>query len=227
MATTHLSTAAVADLFAEEIEARGGRVTEVIDDRERLFARSTLPGKAELQPGDALQGGVAVKASAAEICIYPYVFRHVCKNGAILAFAFHAERLVLRPDVSSFEAAETLRHAIAACCEEEVFRQSLEDLGSSRHTRVDLALTLAPMIARLPRGHQLIAQIFDRFSHDEDSSRYGLMNAVTSVARDTRDSQLRWNLEELGGGIGAGRIVPVPSDSQGAARDLPKENVLN
>jgi hypothetical protein len=27
------------------------------------------------------------------------------------------------------------------------------------------------------------------------------MNAVTSVARDTRDPELRWRLEELGGGV--------------------------
>ena len=27
------------------------------------------------------------------------------------------------------------------------------------------------------------------------------MNAVTSVARDTRDPETRWRLEELGGGI--------------------------
>jgi len=38
------------------------------------------------------------------------------------------------------------------------------------------------------------------------------MNAVTSVARDTRDPELRWRLEELGGGIPA-MLVPDPDDS--------------
>ena len=40
--------------------------------------------------------------------------------------------------------------------------------------------------------------------------RYGLMNAITSVARDTDDRELRWNLEKLGGDVIFAR-VPIPS----------------
>jgi hypothetical protein len=36
------------------------------------------------------------------------------------------------------------------------------------------------------------------------------MNAVTSVARDTRDPELRWRLEEFGGGIPALARDPSP-----------------
>ena len=45
------------------------------------------------------------------------------------------------------------------------------------------------------------------FISGSDRNRFGLMNAVTSVARDTRDPDARWRLEELGGGIGA-RLRP-------------------
>jgi hypothetical protein len=41
---------------------------------------------------------------------------------------------------------------------------------------------------------------------------FGLVNAVTSVARDQKDPQVRWRLEELGGGILAMRF---PSDKLG------------
>ena len=48
---------------------------------------------------------------------------------------------------------------------------------------------------------QLLDSIRGRYTASRDRSRFGLMNAVTSVARDTRDPELRWRLEELGGGI--------------------------
>jgi hypothetical protein len=43
------------------------------------------------------------------------------------------------------------------------------------------------------------------------------MNAVTAVARDTRDPGLRWHLEELGGGVPAA-VTPDPElEPEGAA----------
>jgi hypothetical protein len=46
-----------------------------------------------------------------------------------------------------------------------------------------------------------------------DHTGFGLMNAVTSLARDTRDPDDRWRLEELGGGIGAAILPRQPHDS--------------
>jgi hypothetical protein len=43
------------------------------------------------------------------------------------------------------------------------------------------------------------------------------MNAVTSVARDTRDPETRWRLEELGGAIAA-RLPRAPKAAPAAAR---------
>jgi hypothetical protein len=40
-------------------------------------------------------------------------------------------------------------------------------------------------------------------------TRYDLMNVVTATARDTRDPEAKWRLEELGGAIAAG-IIPMP-----------------
>jgi hypothetical protein len=41
------------------------------------------------------------------------------------------------------------------------------------------------------------------------------MNAVTSLARDSRDPDDRWRLEELGGGIGARLRPQKPADAPG------------
>jgi hypothetical protein len=45
----------------------------------------------------------------------------------------------------------------------------------------------------------LLPLIVERFTLGRDRSAFGLLNAVTSVARDTRDPETRWRLEELGG----------------------------
>jgi hypothetical protein len=59
----------------------------------------------------------------------------------------------------------------------------------------------------------LAQQVFERFFHENDRTRYGFMNAVTSLARDTRDHMTRWRLEELGGQIALTQLTePVLDD---------------
>jgi hypothetical protein len=55
-----------------------------------------------------------------------------------------------------------------------------------------------------------LRQIASRFFEDPARSQFALANAVTSVARDTRDPELRWRLEEFGGGLLTAR-TPAPS----------------
>jgi hypothetical protein len=58
--------------------------------------------------------------------------------------------------------------------------------------------------------------ILERFFREPDRSRFALMNAVTSVARDTADPELRWRLEEMGGGIPVGRAPGLQPDDRAA-----------
>jgi hypothetical protein len=60
----------------------------------------------------------------------------------------------------------------------------------------------------------------ERFFQEGDRSRLALMNAVTSVARDTPDPEVRWRLEELGGGIPVGRAPVLQPDDTAAAMAL-------
>jgi hypothetical protein len=59
----------------------------------------------------------------------------------------------------------------------------------------------------------------DQLIRTGDTTLFGLANAVTATARETRDPELKWDLEEFGGGIaiGAPQISP-PHVSQAAAR---------
>jgi hypothetical protein len=211
-------------IFAEEIEAAGGTVTEAIDAQGTLLARSVLPRTREVGKNDRVQGGVALRATDQEILVHPYVFRQVCSNGAIRAHAIQTRRIE-RADSSTYgepEVAEALREAVRASCSAEALEGGVAEMRAARHDEADLILGLMPMLAKLPPGcaGQVLASITRRYTESRDRTRFGLMNAVTSVARDTRDPELRWRLEELGGGIPVVRPEPHPRFNRPAVRDV-------
>jgi hypothetical protein len=45
----------------------------------------------------------------------------------------------------------------------------------------------------------MLTRMIERHGTGGDSSAYGVFNAVTSLARDTADPDLRWRLQVLGG----------------------------
>jgi hypothetical protein len=215
-----LTIAEIKALFAEEIRAAGGSLSDTFDDGARLFSRSLLPQVREVRKADRLQGGVALRASGREVWVHPYVFRLVCSNGAIMAHAIQTRHVEGQDFAAPEEVAEEVRQAMRACCAEEVFTGAAEQMRSAREAAADSALNMLPMLARLPAGAggQFLQTILDRFFQEADHSRFGLVNAVTSVARDTRSPEIRWRLEELGGAIAAG-LTPVlqPDDTAAAA----------
>ena len=228
MSTLCLATSEILDLFAEEIEFRSGRVTDTFDDGRRLFTRSVLPQLDEVRPNDRVQGGVALKATSKEICVYPYVFREVCRNGAVMAQSLQAHRLVLSTDDSSGEVAAEIREAVGACCQPEVFDVFVQEIRTSIDTVADMELTILSYLSQLRKigSGEILSQVIGRFFGDGDSSRFGLMNAVTSVARDTADPEDRWRLEEMGGGIAAGIVPKPPANAPGIQLEHPAAMAL-
>lgn len=111
-----------------------------------------------------------------------------------------------------------LRDAVRACSEAEAFSTATYQMRSATEREADLALHLVPLLSRLPkhRAAAIVSKIVDRFTVKRDRSLFGLMNAVTSVARDTRDPEVRWRLEELGGGIPS-MVRPTPKPGAAAA----------
>jgi len=215
------STDQVREVFDREVRAAGGTVADVYADGDRLFARAVLTVSREVLPGDWMNAGVALRAAGDEILVHPYVFRQVCRNGAIIAQAVQT-RHVPRSEgytepAEAAEALTALQEAVVACCAPEAFHAAADAMRSAREREVDLVLTVAPLLSRLPRSFadQVLRDVFTRFSAEGDRSRFGLMNAVTSVARDTRDPQHRWDLEEFGGGIAAD-LLPELEPDEGA-----------
>jgi hypothetical protein len=224
LCNSSLTTAQVLAVFADEIGACQGEVTDTFDDGQRLFTRSILPSVEEVRRGDKLQGGVALKGTAQGIWLYPYVFRLVCRNGAITAEALESRSLM---DVNACEpdaALQSVREGVQACCAPEVFADSVRKMRTACETEADLVLTLLPLVSRHFGNAELVSQIMDRFFRERDHSRFGLANAVTALARDTRDPELRWDLEEFGGGIAVGMVPAGPADAgrnaMGRVREL-------
>jgi hypothetical protein len=193
----------ILEAFSEEIQTIGGRVTDSVEHEGKLYVRSTLDREAEVAPGDRMRAGIALRASDEQLYLHPYVFRLVCRNGAIFAQA--TQTRIISLDGPIMDSLSALREAIHVCAQPEAFEKSLLDARGAMEREADLMLLYLPLLSRLPREHftALFATITRRFAEAGDGSRFGLMNAVTSTARDTRDPEVRWRLEELGAQVPA------------------------
>jgi hypothetical protein len=217
-------SATVQRIFAEEIEAVGGTVSDAIEAGGWSFLRSVLPATRDVQPKDRLQAGVALRSSELEAWVHPYVFRQVCSNGAIFAHAiqsYHLADLDLRsPD----EREALIREAVQVCRAPEAFEGAVAGMRAAMGQTVEErhALEIASMMINLTRspGHrsgaadrrlfEMVMRITEGFQQQPVRTRYTLMNAVTATARDTREPALRWRLEELGGAIASGLMPKNP-----------------
>ncbi len=96
-----------------------------------------------------------------------------------------------------------LREAVQACCSEEAFNVTSRQLRTTQQLAVDMDLMLMSMADRLPapRLRELKLHIAIEFDAENDRRRYGFINAVTAVARDTDDPELQWYLQEFAGSM--------------------------
>src|SRR5438270_1566246 len=90
---TGFTTRPIQQLFQEEISQLGGTVRDTFDDGRRLFARAVLTNFQPVGVEDDVQAGVALRADEEQVCVHPYVFRLICKNGAIWAHALETVRI--------------------------------------------------------------------------------------------------------------------------------------
>ena len=155
-----------------------------------------------------------------EIRVHPFTYREVCRNGAIMAHIIDTRRIErVEFDAPSFAISEVLsevREVVRECAAPEVFSAVADQLRTAAGTAANLAIHLLPMLARFRHrdSARILAEVIGEYDREGDDSLFGLMNAVTSVARDEPDPEVRWELEELGGGIPAMvPDIPKPSDT--------------
>lgn len=217
-------TQEILEAFTDEISAREGKVTETFHQPGQLFARSVLPQTEEIRARDKVQSGVALRATDTTAWVYPYVFRLVCKNGAIMAHAAEGREIPNLETLPAFEVVSQVREAVASCCEGNAFANAAEQMRTAAQQPIDAVLRMIPFFSRMSAlSPELARQVFERFFQEDDRTRYGFMNAVTSVARDTREHAMRWRLEELGGQL-ALMVPPEPVLDDGAEESFPRDD---
>ena len=222
MATGLLDIPTIHKLLKDEVFLLGGTTKDVFEDSRRLYARAILPQAAEVKPDDPCSGGVALRATEEEVWIHPYLFRQVCTNGAIMAQALRTEHIRIATAGTPSEAEHTLRAAIQSCSAEDVFQQTMDDVRRTVDYQADLAIMMMSMLSRMDGRvpDSALQHILDRLFSEGDTSAFGWMNAITSVARDTPDPEQRWRLEEAGGGVPA-LLDTMPERPRWEAEALP------
>jgi hypothetical protein len=195
----------ILEAFEHEARDLGGTVRDVYAEGDLLYARAVLGDAIDVRPGDPIHGGVAVRTHDTEILVHPYTYRVVCTNGAIAAFAAGSrvvERVEVAAPTSVVDAVlEELRDAVRASAEPSALRMSVGAMRSAADRAADILLQLMPVLPHMPPGVRasVLRTIVRRFEAEGDRTVLGLVNAVTSVARDTSDPEMRWRLEQLGG----------------------------
>lgn len=215
----------VRSTFFEAVARNGGSMREVLQSTDAIIMRALLPGSAEVRPGDVHQRGIALSCSGPSIELHPYTFREVCSNGAIMAQSVDSVRLERGEDWDGSRSADVLidlHQAVTACAVGDGFETSIHDMQAATVTprSVDTLLNLLPLMSALPNSNELLRTIIDHFLDEGDETAYGVMNAVTATARDTRDRRVKWDLEALGGGIPA-KLEWTPSPDQSSAECRP------
>lgn len=217
----------VLSTFEAEITRLGGTAGKPMKSESGLFLRATLPTERDVAPRDTIRHGVALRATDTDLVIHPYTYRLICANGAI-----HVNNIAsvsIGKCEESWQASEVdrqLRAAIQRCASPEAFQSNLTEMEKLQAIReVRMAIVMATVLERV-RDHAAVSRIMQSFVSGTDRSGFGLMNAVTAVARQEPRPDHRWKLEALGGGMLALLKRPVPTLTGGATllrrKPLPK-----
>lgn len=210
--------------FAFELAEAEGEIGRSTTHRETLYAYGVLPHSAEAGLSDVHTAGVAMRASATRIWIYPYIVRQECVNGAIMAQVLDPGVIKVEPGATREFTSPAIGQAVRLCSAEATFQAGIRHIQAA-HGMAGIGPTRAlDLFIRLSdqEAGRALRQILRRFEQVNDRSAFGLMNAVTSTARDARDPDLRWQLELLGGEIAATAVPEplVPSGPGDAARAI-------
>lgn len=195
---------------------RGGRLDWALADETRLMARCVLPLEAEILPRDVSTGGVAVRVGLEQVEVRPYLLRLVCTNGAIMLRSVGSVSFS-----TSVCTHEKLIEALEAAGAPEAFNSSVGSMRSVAEREFDLSFMVVALSKSLHAlDRPAMREIFRRFA-EGGRTGFGVVNAVTSVARDTEDPEARWRLEEAGGGLAVALLDDSPVRSGAGTLDLP------
>ena len=123
----------------------------------------------EVRPQDRLQGGVALRVVEADILVHPYVFRQVCRNGAIVAQALETVVGAVNFSIPDWLAPlEPVLESAAACRSlNDLFRSRILEEGRKLKANSGEDYFTPIALVAFARFNFLIRRIFFRLMHDE------------------------------------------------------------
>jgi hypothetical protein len=200
--------------------------SEITD--KRLYIKAVFPRiQGEVTVGDPVQGGIVIQNSEVGLgafSISPLVYRLVCLNGmirkqdglrrnhvgrkveALEDFSIYSDR-TMRLDDQALEA--KMADSVRAFLDQGWFAGLLSDMQDA---------TQGPLISRPIKAVEVLARqvglgreegesVLESLIKGSDMSRWGMLNAVTSVANTRQDYDRATELEAVGG-----RILDLPAN---------------
>ncbi len=202
-----------ANVFVEATEAYGGIIARDDEFHGKRFLAGTFKGiEKAITRGDAVHGGLALELGNKEAKLYAYTLRLVCSNGLISTLADEEEEFTWYRE-TEFEEAIYRKYAelgTTASQVAELYRESRQQAADARlwqhvlhslnqlhasHRWMDLMF----LALHEERRRQFSSPASRQGNPDNGFSRFELINAVTAMARDTQEPELRWRMEQLGG----------------------------
>jgi hypothetical protein len=170
---------------------------------------------ASIRDGDIVCGGLIIRNSevgASALRVEPFILRKVCSNGLILERSLkkiHLGRQTM--EVGEIDWSEEtreledralwskVRDIIRATFDKRVFQSWVEKLRESTKVKIERPIEAVDNIV----GHLGLSeeQKLKLLMHFSEPTKYGLVNAITNLARETEDVEEQVRLEEFGGRI--------------------------
>ena len=185
--------------------------------------------KAEVRVGDVVQASFVVSNSEVglgRLRVEPLVFRLVCKNGLICKDLAQKKYHVGRQVNESSDSAYELYSEATLAQDDRAFFMKVQDVVRAAVDEAKFSLTVDKLreATQIPLKHEPVKAVevlADKFQLTEnergdilrqlfmggDSSRYGLVNAVTAASKIAKTYERATDLERIGGEI---LSLPVP-----------------
>ncbi len=204
---------------SQDIRIKSCEVTE-----SRLYLKAVFPRlEAEVKVGDPVQAGVLISNSEiglGALSVQPLVFRLVCSNGMVQNDSglsrYHVGRRVDGDgkDVAQLFKDDTikaddtalmlkLRDVIRASACEAQFGELVSRMReATKGPQIQAAQPAVEILGKtLGLQQREKHSVLENLIRGGDYSRWGALNAVTSIANDTEDYDRASELESLGGSV--------------------------
>jgi hypothetical protein len=170
---------------------------------------------ASIKEEDIVYGGLILRNSevgASALKVEPFILRKVCSNGLILQHSLkkiHLGRQIL--EIGCIEWSDEtreledkalwskVRDIIRATFDREVFESWVTKLKESTEIKIEKPIEAVNNIVKLAGLTEEQKQKL--LMHFSEHTKYGLLNAITNVARDVKNPDEQVRLEEFGGKI--------------------------